>query len=91
VLPLTIPAIASLSLLTFVNTWNDYIGPLIYLRSPELWTLQLGLRSFVTNLYDANYALLFTGLTLSVVPIAIIFLLGQRYFVEGVATSGMKG
>ncbi len=91
VLPLTIPAIASLSLLTFVNTWNDYIGPLIYLRSPELWTLQLGLRSFVTNLYDANYALLFTGLTLSVVPIAIIFLAGQKYFVEGVATSGMKG
>lgn len=90
-LPLSVPAIASLGLLTFVATWNDYIGPLIYLRNPDLWTLQLGLRSFVTNLHDQNYALLFAGLTLSVVPIAIIFLLGQKYFVEGIATSGMKG
>ncbi|MGZ0712671.1 carbohydrate ABC transporter permease (plasmid) [Coraliomargarita sp. W4R53] len=90
-LPLSIPAIASLSLLTFVNTWNDYLGPLIYLRNPDLWTLQLGLKSFVSNLYDTDYALLFAGLTISVIPIAIIFLLGQRFFVEGIATSGMKG
>jgi multiple sugar transport system permease protein len=90
-LPLSIPAIASLSLLTFVNTWNDYLGPLIYLRNPDLWTLQLGLKSFVSNLYDTNYALLFAGLVISIIPIAIIFLLGQRFFVEGIATSGMKG
>jgi multiple sugar transport system permease protein len=90
-LPLSMPAIASLTLLTFVNTWNDYMGPLLYLRDNSLWTLQLGLRNFITSLYDANYALLFTGLTLSVVPIALIFLLGQRYFVEGIATSGLKG
>lgn len=89
--PLSIPAIASLTLLTFVNTWNDYLGPLIYLRDPDLWTIQLGLKSFVSNLFDTNYALLFAGLTISVVPIAIIFLLGQKYFVEGIATSGMKG
>ncbi|MFP7761380.1 carbohydrate ABC transporter permease [Marisediminicola sp. LYQ134] len=90
-LPLSVPALASLALLTFVNTWNDYLGPLIYLRDPELWTMQLGLRSFVSNLYDTNYALLFAGLTISIVPIAIIFMLGQRYFVEGIATSGLKG
>lgn len=90
-LPLSTPAIASLTLLTFVNTWNDYLGPLIYLRSPNLWTIQLGLQTFVNNLYDQNYALLFTGLTLSVLPIAVIFMLGQRYFVEGIATSGLKG
>jgi len=90
-LPLSVPALASLALLTFVNTWNDYLGPLIYLRNPDLWTLQLGLRSFVSNLYDTNYALLFAGLTISIVPIAIIFMLGQRYFVEGIATSGLKG
>lgn len=90
-LPLSSPAIASLTLLTFVNTWNDYLGPLIYLRSPNLWTIQLGLKTFINTLYDANYALLFTGLTLSVLPIAVIFLLGQRYFVEGLATSGLKG
>jgi len=90
-LPLSIPALASLTLLTFVNTWNDYLGPLIYLRNPDLWTIQLGLKSFVSNLYDTNYALLFAGLTISVIPIAIIFTLGQKYFVEGLATSGMKG
>lgn len=91
ILPLSVPALASLGLLTFVTTWNDYLGPLIYLRNPELWTIQLGLKSFVSNLFDANYALLFTGLTLSIVPIAVVFLLGQKYFVEGIATSGMKG
>jgi multiple sugar transport system permease protein len=90
-LPLSIPALASLALLTFVNTWNDYLGPLIYLRDPNLWTVQLGLKSFVSNLFDTNYALLFAGLTISVIPIAIIFLVGQKYFVEGLATSGMKG
>jgi len=90
-LPLSVPALASLGLLTFVNTWNDYLGPLIYLRDPNLWTVQLGLKSFVSNLFDTNYALLFAGLTISVIPIAIIFLIGQKYFVEGLATSGMKG
>ena len=90
-LPLSVPALASLTLLTFVNTWNDYLGPLIYLRDPNLWTIQLGLKSFVSNLYDTNYALLFAGLTISVIPIAIIFMLGQRFFVEGIATSGLKG
>jgi multiple sugar transport system permease protein len=90
-LPLSVPALASLTLLTFVSTWNDYLGPLIYLRNPDLWTIQLGLKSFVSNLFDTNYALLFAGLCISVVPIAIIFMLGQKYFVEGSATSGMKG
>jgi multiple sugar transport system permease protein len=90
-LPLSVPAIASLSLLTFVNTWNDYLGPLIYLRDTSLWTMQLGLKNFVSSLYDTDYGVLFAGLVISVVPIAVIFLLGQRFFVEGIATSGMKG
>ncbi|WP_349899183.1 carbohydrate ABC transporter permease [Parafrigoribacterium soli] len=90
-LPLSVPALASLALLTFVTTWNDYLGPLIYLRNPDLWTIQLGLKSFVSSLYDTNYALLFAGLSISVIPIALIFLFGQRFFVEGLATSGLKG
>jgi multiple sugar transport system permease protein len=89
-LPLSVPALASLTLLTFVNTWNDYLGPLVYLRDKDLWTIQLGLRTFISQ-YNAEYALIMTGSVLSVLPIAIIFLLGQRYFVEGIATSGMKG
>ncbi|MFC8600074.1 carbohydrate ABC transporter permease [Isoptericola sp. NPDC057191] len=88
--PLSVPAIASLVLITFTNTWNDYLGPLIYLRSPELWTLQIGLKSFIGQ-YNADYALIMTGSVISVLPIAIVFLLGQRYFIEGIATSGLKG
>jgi multiple sugar transport system permease protein len=89
VLPLSKPALASLALLTFVNTWNDYMGPFIYLTDNDLWTVQLGLRSFV-GLYDAEYAMIMTGSVLSVLPILIVFLLGQRYFVQGIATSGLK-
>ncbi len=90
IMPLSVPAIASLTLLMFVNTWNDYLGPLIYLRSPDLWTVQLGLKSFIGQ-YNAEHALIMTGSVLSVLPIAIIFLLGQRYFVEGIASTGLKG
>jgi multiple sugar transport system permease protein len=89
-LPLSVPALASLTLLTLAITWNDYLGPLLYLRSPHLWTIQLGLRSFI-NQYNAEYALIMTGSVLSVLPIALIFLAGQRYFVEGIATTGLKG
>ncbi|PPK92467.1 multiple sugar transport system permease protein [Kineococcus xinjiangensis] len=90
VLPLSRPALASLALLTFVHTWNDYMGPFIYLTSNELWTVQLGLRSFV-GLYDAEYAMIMTGSVISVLPILLVFLLGQRYFIQGIATAGMKG
>lgn len=89
-LPLSLPAIASLALLTFVNTWNDYLGPLIYLRNPDIWTIQIGLRSFISQ-YNADYALIMTGAVLSVLPVLVIFLLGQRYFVEGIASTGVKG
>ncbi|GGP07026.1 carbohydrate ABC transporter permease [Nonomuraea glycinis] len=89
-LPLSKPALASLALLTFVNTWNDYMGPFIYLTSNELWTIQLGLRSFVGQ-YSADYAMIMTGAVLSVLPILVIFLFGQRYFIQGIATSGLKG
>ncbi|WP_327003248.1 carbohydrate ABC transporter permease [Dactylosporangium sp. NBC_01737] len=88
-LPLSKPALASLALLTFVNTWNDYMGPFIYLTSNELWTVQIGLRSFV-GVYDSEYAMIMTGSVISVLPILAVFLLGQRYFVQGVATTGMK-
>ncbi|AXG76666.1 carbohydrate ABC transporter permease [Streptomyces paludis] len=89
ILPLSKPALASLALLTFVNTWNDYMGPFIYLTDNDLWTVQLGLRQFV-GMYDARYAMIMTGSVLSVLPILVIFLLGQRYFVQGIATSGIK-
>jgi multiple sugar transport system permease protein len=90
VLPLSKPAVASLMLLTFVNTWNDFMGPFIYLTSNDLWTVQLGLRQFVGQ-FDAEYAMIMTGSAISVIPILVIFLLGQRFFIRGIASSGMKG
>lgn len=88
-LPLSTAPIASLAIITFTRTWNDYMGPLIYLRRPELWTIQLGLQSFVGQ-YNTDYASIMTGSVISVLPIAIVFVIGQRYFVQGIATSGMK-
>ncbi|MBL0884774.1 carbohydrate ABC transporter permease [Myceligenerans indicum] len=89
-LPLSVPALTSLTIITFVTTWNDYLGPLIYLRDRELWTIQLGLQRFVGD-YNAEHALIMAGSVLSVLPIALVFLLGQRYFVQGIATTGVKG
>ncbi len=88
-LPLTKPAIASLTIITFVNTWNDYMGPFIYLSSTENKTIQLGLKMFV-GLYDAEYALIMAASVVSILPVALLFLSMQKYFVEGIATSGMK-
>lgn len=90
ILPLTKPALASLVIITFVNTWNDYMGPFIYLTSTENKTIQLGLKMFV-SLYDAEYALIMAASVVSILPVAILFLTMQKYFVEGIATSGMKG
>lgn len=89
-LPLSGPSIAALGIITFTNTWNDFMGPLMYLRSPELWTIQLGLKTFISQ-NSANYAMIMTGSVMSVIPILIVFLIGQKQFIEGVATSGMKG
>jgi multiple sugar transport system permease protein len=91
-LPLSVPAIASLSLLMFVTTWNDFLGPRLYLRTPANFTIQVGLKVFQADSQGSSlYGLMFTGSVLSVLPIAIIFMVGQRYFVEGIATQGMKG
>ncbi|PQF22668.1 carbohydrate ABC transporter permease [Enterococcus mundtii] len=90
ILPLTKPALASLTIITFVNTWNDYMGPFIYLSSTENKTIQLGLKMFV-GLYDTEYALIMAASVLSVLPVAIVFLAMQKYFVEGIASSGVKG
>lgn len=89
ILPLTKPALASLTIITFVNTWNDYMGPFIYLTSTENKTIQLGLKMFV-GLFDAEYALIMAASVVSILPVAIVFLAMQKYFVEGIATSGMK-
>lgn len=89
-LPLSKPAIATLTIFSFVNVWNDYMGPMIYLNSNELKTIQLGLRMFITQ-YSADYNLIMAAALVSLIPVGVLFLSMQRFFIEGVATSGLKG
>lgn len=89
-LPLSKPALATLTIFTFVNTWNDFLAPMIYLRDTELKTIQIGIRMFITQ-YGSEYGLIMAASVLSLIPVFIVFLSMQKYFVEGIATSGIKG
>ena len=89
-LPLSKPAISTLTIFTFVNTWNDYLGPLIYLKTEQKKTIQLGLKMFIGQ-YSSEYGLIMAGSVLSLIPVLIVFLCLQKYFVEGVANTGVKG
>ncbi len=89
-LPLSKPAISTLTIFTFVNTWNDYLGPLIYLKTEAKKTIQLGLKMFIGQ-YSSQYGLIMAGSVLSLIPVLVVFLCLQKYFVEGVASTGVKG
>ena len=89
-LPLSKPALSTLTIFTFVNTWNDYLGPLIYLKTESKKTIQLGLKMFIGQ-YSSEYGLIMAGSVLSLIPVIIVFLCLQKYFVEGVASTGLKG
>ncbi len=89
-LPMSKPALATLTIFSAVFVWNDFMGPLIYLHSESLKTIQLGLRMFIQQ-YSADYSLIMAASLVSVIPVAILFLAFQRYFVEGIGTSGIKG
>lgn len=89
-LPLSKPALSTLTIFTFVATWNDYLGPLIYLKTQEKKTIQLGLKMFISQ-YSSDYGLIMAGSVLSLIPVVIVFLVLQKYFVEGVASTGLKG
>jgi len=89
-LPLSKPALSTLVIFTFVNTWNDYLGPLIYLKTEAKKTIQLGLKMFIGQ-YAAEYGLIMAGSIITLIPVLIVFLALQKYFVEGVAATGIKG
>ena len=89
-LPLAKPAISTLTIFTFVNTWNDFLGPYIYLTRDNLKTIQLGLRSFIGQ-YSSEYGLIMAGSVVTMIPVLAVFLSLQKYFVEGVASTGLKG
>ncbi|MCK9348356.1 MAG: carbohydrate ABC transporter permease [Sphaerochaeta sp.] len=89
-LPLSKPALSTLTIFTFVNTWNDFLGPLLYLTRTELKTIQIGLRMFISQ-YSSEYGLIMAASVVALVPVVIVFLSLQKFFVQGVATAGLKG
>lgn len=89
-MPLCKPALITLGMFTFVGNWNNFVGPLIYLNSEDKFTLPLIINSF-RSAYAVDWGLLMAGSTVAVVPLFIIYLFVQRAFIEGIATTGLKG
>jgi len=89
-LPLAKPALATLTIFTFVFVWNDFLGPRLYLTTQSLWTIQIGMRMFIGQ-FASEFGLIMAIATVSLIPILIVFLALQRFFVQGIATSGLKG
>jgi raffinose/stachyose/melibiose transport system permease protein len=89
-LPLSLPALAALAILDFVGTWNEFSIALVMLQSQSAWTLPLALQSF-QGLYGNNYNQLTAAILMSVLPVVIVYLIFQRYFVAGLTTGAVKG
>jgi multiple sugar transport system permease protein len=89
-LPLVKPAIATYAILRFIWTWNDYQNPLIFLKSPELFTLPLGIRKFA-DAYGEFYSLMMAASVSAIVPLLIVFVIGQKHVIEGISLGGVKG
>lgn len=89
-LPLMVPALATTTIFTFIWTWGDFFGPLIYLRTRENFTVSVALKGFVDAQSSSNYGAMFAMSVVSLVPLFFAFLVGQRYLVKGIATTGIK-
>lgn len=90
VLPVSSAALTTVALFSFIGHWNDFLGPLIYTQSLEKKTLAVGLTSF-KSLHGTEYHLLMAASVAVLIPILVIFFFAQKYFVEGIVTSGIKG
>ncbi|MFU1796606.1 carbohydrate ABC transporter permease [Paenibacillus azoreducens] len=89
-LPLTKPALATLSIFTFQAGWNSFLWPMIVLNDPDKATIQMGLQAFSYN-NQTDYGPMMAGALIAILPILVLFLLLQKYFVQGIAFSGIKG
>jgi multiple sugar transport system permease protein len=88
-LPLMGPPLTTLAVMTFLWTWNDFLWPLVVTSSPDVMTVQIGLASFQGS-HFTDWPVLMAGTLISQLPLLVLFLLGQRYFVASIATSGIK-
>lgn len=89
-LPLAKPALITVAIFTFLNAWNDLLGPVIYLRSPSNFTVAVGLASFRSTL-DVSWDLQLAATTAVILPVIILFFFTQRYFIKGIVMTGLKG
>jgi multiple sugar transport system permease protein len=89
-LPLSTPALATTAIFTFIWTWNDFFSQLIFLTDPDMYTVPVALRTFVDSTGESSWGPLFAMSVVSLVPIFLIFLFGQKYLVKGIATTGLK-
>jgi len=91
IIPLSRPALTVVALFAFMGLWNDFLGPLIYLQRPEQFTLALGLQNFQSQHGGTPWHLLMAASTLVILPVLLLFFLAQKTFIEGIATTGLKG
>ncbi|WP_060902362.1 carbohydrate ABC transporter permease [Streptomyces mirabilis] len=91
VLPLCRPALITSAIFTFINAWNDFMGPLIYLNEPSKYTVSLGMMMFRDQEGVANYGGMIAMSLVALLPVLLFFLAFQRYLIDGMATSGLKG
>jgi len=90
IMPLAGPALTAVAIFTVLNTWNDFLGPLVYISSQDKFTLALGLAQF-RGLYATQWQYLMAASTVVVVPTLVLFFMAQRYFIQGVVLTGLKG
>jgi multiple sugar transport system permease protein len=90
ILPLMLPALATTTIFTFIWTWNDFFSQLIYLTDPEKYTVPVALRSYVDSTVATSWGSMFAMSVLSLLPVFLAFLIGQRYLIKGIATTGIK-
>jgi ABC-type sugar transport system, permease component len=89
-LPLTLPALATTAIFTFIWTWNDFFQQLIYLTKPDVMTAAVALRNFADATSGTSWGPMFAMSAITLIPVFIVFLFGQRFLVNGIATTGMK-
>lgn len=90
ILPLSRPALATVGLFTFIGSWNDFLGPLLYLNDERSYTLSMGLQRFVSQ-HGAEWSMLMAAATVMTLPIVILFFFTQRTFIQGINLTGIKG
>jgi multiple sugar transport system permease protein len=89
-IPLAKPALATVAIFTFLNGWNDFIGPLLYINSPDKFTVAIGLATF-RSVMRTRWDLLMAASSAMILPVLLLFFFAQRYFIEGIVLSGLKG